>query len=447
MPPGKRNRPRGDAGLPHVDLVAGDESPCQIAGANASADLPLYLFRAECRGSRQESYAAHAAARSAAVAPLRIRQELAKHLIASADTEDRSPGLSILQDSCFQTDLTEPDEIIHRIFCPRKNDKIRLPKVRRSAHIAHAEIWVGSERRNICEIRDTRQTYDRNVDRAVMTSSRKPRGQAVLVIYINIRVGDYTEHRHLCQILKHAKPRPQDLCVAPEFIDYCTYNSRPLIFIEKHDCSVELCKYPAGIYISHKNDGGIDHAGKPHVDYIIRFQINFRRASSALDHDDIIFSFKTPESFHDIRNQCLFHTKILSRAVCSPDTTVHDQLASDIAGRLQQDRIHADIRKHPACLRLRCLSSSHFETVRCYVTVQGHVLALKRCDFKAVLMKNAAQGGDKKALSCTGHSPLYHNFPAMSHIISSAAADTFSLFTCPGFSAPIRQGSSAISRA
>ena len=189
-----------------------------------------------------------------------------------------------------------------------------------------------------------------------------------------------------------------------------------------------MCKYPAGIYISHKYDRSIDHRGKSHIHYIVRFQVYFSRASCAFDHDDVIFSLKAPKSFHDIRDQCLFHAKIISRAVCSPDTSVHNQLTSDIAGRLEQNRVHTHVRKFPAGLRLGRLRPPHLETVRCYVTVEGHVLALKRSDPHAVLMKNTAKSGDQKALARAGHGPLYHYLPALSHIVSSAASP----YTCAG---------------
>ena len=132
-------------------------------------------MRTEDRDSRQKSQPPHPAARSSAVAPLRVGQRFAQHLKTSAYAEDHASCLSMPENPGLKTILAEPKQIIQRVFCPGKDNKIRLSEILRSFNIAHTEIRVSCERRDICEIGYARETYYRNVDRAVMASARKLR--------------------------------------------------------------------------------------------------------------------------------------------------------------------------------------------------------------------------------------------------------------------------------
>ena len=63
-----------------------------------------------------------------------------------------------------------------------------------------------------------------------------------------------------------------------------------------------------------------------HIDDIVFFQIDLRRTSGTLDHDDIRLFFQTSKGCHDIRHQIFFVRKIVSRFHIAKDFSRHDDL-------------------------------------------------------------------------------------------------------------------------
>ena len=82
---------------------------------------------------RQES---HSFDRSAGFDTQRIAQRISEHLEAAADTENYFSGRSRLQYGRFQTILTHPEQILHRVFRSRKQNHIRIFQFGDRAYVA-----------------------------------------------------------------------------------------------------------------------------------------------------------------------------------------------------------------------------------------------------------------------------------------------------------------------
>ena len=102
----------------------------------------------------------------------------------------------------------------------------------------------------------------------------------------------------------------------------------------------------------------------------------------------------------------------------SADLTHDNQLASRIAGGLEEDRIHAHIALQSRCLRLRRLGPAKLQPVRRHKTVQRHILALKGGNPQAVLKEDPAKRRHQQALTRTGHGSLHHD--SLGHLQSTS---------------------------
>ena len=79
----------------------------------------------------------HTGQLSAALHPIGIRKGAPQHLIAAADAQHGSAPAGMLEHFGLQPILTHQFEVIHRAFGARKDHKIRISELPRSAHIAH----------------------------------------------------------------------------------------------------------------------------------------------------------------------------------------------------------------------------------------------------------------------------------------------------------------------
>ena len=104
-----------------------------------------------------------------------------------------------------------------------------------------------------------------------------------------MKIRDYPGTWNLDQLIKHIKPWFKDRDIATELIDQSGFDHCPLFRLKQCQCPIELGKYSATFYISHKEDWRLNHLGKPHVHYVILFKIDLCRTACPLDHDDIVF--------------------------------------------------------------------------------------------------------------------------------------------------------------
>ena len=87
--------------------------------------------------------------------------------------------------------------------------------------------------------------------------------------------------------LKHPDTRIQNTLIAPEFIDDKPAYPVSFLLLQQEECAEQLREYAATVDISRQKHRRIDQLRHSHVYDIIFFQIDLRRTSRSLDHDDI----------------------------------------------------------------------------------------------------------------------------------------------------------------
>ena len=80
------------------------------------------------------------------------------------------------------------------------------------------------------------------------------------------------------------------------------------------------------------------------------------------------------EGFHHIRHQLMLKSKIIAGAHGSQHFPVDDDLAADIVGRFEEDRVHAYIRCDASRFRLHDLCASHLHAIGGNKGVECHIL-------------------------------------------------------------------------
>ena len=270
----------------------------------------------------------------------------------------------------------------------------------------------------------------------------QPRCLGILIIQLHPGIGHHPQHRHPGQLFQHGEPRLKQRNIPPEFIDDGARNTSAFLRLQQRHRTIELGKYPAGVNVPHQQHRRIYQLCKAHVDDIICLQIDLRRTARTFDHDDIILTFQTVVGRHNIRDQLSLHLEIVPCPIVTLHLTVYDHLTAHIAGGLEQNGIHTDIRRLPCGLCLKHLGPAHLPAVRRHKAVEGHILALKGSHRPAVLMKDPAQCRHQQALSRPGHGTLNHDIPFHLPVTSFSTARSrkfsFSVRTAtryqPGFS-------------
>ena len=293
----------------------------------------------------------------------------------------------------------------------------------------------------ICEIGDPWYPDHRNINKIHFLFSVKSFCEAVLILHLNIQIRSHSHYRDMASLLQHLNTWIQDRLIAAEFVDDQTLYHLSFILFQKLHCTNQLCKNTTSVNISHQKHRCLCHLCHSHIYDIFCFQIDFRRASSPLNHNDIIFFCQLMKCLHNVRHQFFLIFKIVSGTHGSQDFSVYDHLGAYIIGRLQKNGVHQHRRLNSGCLRLHNLSSAHLQPLFCNKRVQCHILGFKGCHPVSILFKNPAKPCCQKAFSCIGHCPLHHNrfchflFPLFSCIntyesTSSSTSISFSFCSC-----------------
>ena len=104
-----------------------------------------------------------------------------------------------------------------------------------------------------------------------------------------------------------------------------------LRFCEQGRCPVELGENAAPVDVPGEKYRRIQHLGESHVHDIVFPQVDLGRTSRAFH---VVPGCKGIVGIHDVRDQTLFHLKILRRRIIAADLAVHDELGSHVRGRL-----------------------------------------------------------------------------------------------------------------
>ena len=225
-----------------------------------------------------------------------------------------------------------------------------------------------------------------------------------------MQVRNHADKRNRQLVLHHVQTRLENVDIAAEFIDNETLDALLFLRLQQRNRAVQRGEHAAAVDVSDEQHRRVHHFRHAHIHDVIFAQIDFRRRACALNDNDIIFLRQTVICLQNIRNQLFFVRIIVLCRHRAARHAVDDNLGAAIAGRLEQNRIHAHIRCNARRLCLHDLRASHLGAVRRDKRIERHVLRLKRRRLEPVLSENAAQCRNRQALARIGCRALYHDY-------------------------------------
>src|SRR5699024_5107071 len=88
-------------------------------------------------------------------------------------------------------------------------------------------------------------------------------------------------------LLQHSQSRAQQAFVPAEFVDEGADQPPPLLRLQQGHRAIQLGEDSAPVNIPRQQNGGVYQLRQPHVDNIVRLQVDFRRAARSLYHNDV----------------------------------------------------------------------------------------------------------------------------------------------------------------
>ena len=305
-----------------------------------------------------------------------IDNGFAEHLIAAADPQQRHLALPGLLDRVRHAAFTQPAQIAEGIFTARENDQVGVGQRLRVADIAHPDVRLRRQGVKVGKIGDMRQVNDGDVDIAPVGAVVFPGLQrdAVLILKVNFKPRHNAQHRHAGQRLDLLDPRAQERHIAAEFIDNHAFHPRSLLGLQQRQRAVNRGKYPAAVDVGHQDHRALRHFGHAHIDDIAVAQVNFRWAAGPFQHQRLILPGQALVDREDLLAQAWLVLVIAHRVHAGRHLPHQHHLRLTVAGGLEQNRIHADIRGDPGCFGLENLRPAHLFAIRRNAGVQRHIL-------------------------------------------------------------------------
>ena len=296
----------------------------------------------------------------------------------------------MLQNSSLHTALAQPFQVAGGIFGTGDNNHIRLAQFAYTGYIAQGYAGNQLEYVEVCIVGHTRNAYNRNINQLNLAAAADTLGEAVLVLDINLQHRQHAYDRHACFIFDHLQTGAQDFYVTAELVDDNTLNHCSFVILQQHQCAVDGSENTATVNICYKQHRSLGHFSHAHVDKIVLFDVDFRRAACTLDADDIEFGSQRIKRLLYLRTQSMLHCIIFAGLHGTYCFAVDNNLGTAVAGRLQQNRIHQYAGFDVGCFSLHNLRTSHFRTLGGDKGIQRHVLGFERCYLVAVLIEYTA---------------------------------------------------------
>ena len=156
-----------------------------------------------------------------------------------------------------------------------------MSQMRRPVHIPQGNTFIMLQCIKIRKVGDMRQMDHCHIESLLHLGPHQTVRQTVLVIQVDLFHRDHTNDRNVKFFLDHAKSRLQNLHIAPEFIDHQTFDTRPLLRLQKTYRSIKRGKHAAPVNIPDQKHWRIGNLCHSHVYDIIVPQVNLRRTSGA----------------------------------------------------------------------------------------------------------------------------------------------------------------------
>ena len=164
----------------------------------------------------------------------------------------------------------------------------------------------------------------------------------------------------------------------------------------------------AAIDVACQHDGQVHRMREAHVRNVVRAQIGFGGTARALDDRPLAFSGEPAIGLDRDAQQVPLVAAMILGIEHANALTLHDQLRTDVALRLQQHRIHVGSRCDPAGHGLERGRAADLAAVDGDGRVVRHVLRLERPDAMAAVREQTAQAGDEHGLAHVGTATLDH---------------------------------------
>ena len=299
--------------------------------AGAAADLCAGFLGAEGGDQRQQPQTLEC---SAVLDAQRVAQLLPQHLIAAADAKDRRSLRSQFEDGHLQPALTQPEQVLHRVFGAWQDHQVGRAQLADSFDVAHRHALDALQAVKVGEIGDSRQAHHCDVDGGGLVLAGKPLGKAVLVLQIQIHVRHHADHRLAGDVLNLPQSRLQNRDVAAEFVDDKALDHRLLVLVQQHQCARQRGKDAASVDVSHQQHRRFGQLCHPHVDDVVLLEVDLRRAARSLQHDDVVLLIQLAVSLHDVGDHLPFAPVVFFGGQISQHLAVDDDLGSGVVGRL-----------------------------------------------------------------------------------------------------------------
>ena len=330
---------------------------------------------------------------------LGIAQRAAQHLVPAAHAGNHPAPARMADDRGVHAAAAQVDQILDGVLRAGKHDQIGAFEVFGRLRVAHFYAGLEGERLKIGEVGNMAKLHHRHVEIARAAPALEPLGDAVLVLEFHVHPRHDAQHRNVNSFLQHAQTRLENLHVAAEFVDDNALHARALVLGEQHHRAQQRGEHAAQVDIAHQKNRRVRAFRHRHIDDIARAEVDFSGASRPLDHHAVDRVLQRAVGFADVFAQGGLVIVILHRRHRAGDPPVDDNLAAPVAGGLEQDGVHADIRLHARRLRLRYLRAAHLQPVAGDEGVERHVLRLKRRDPVSVLFHDAQKRRAQHALA------------------------------------------------
>ncbi len=167
--------------------------------------------------------------------------------------------------------------------------------------------------------------------------------------------------------------------------------------------------HPAAVDIADQHHRHPRRAREAHIGDVAAAQIDLGRAPRALDHDDIGLRAQAPIAGEHVVEQTGTPLAPVRRSQRPAHLPVDDQLRGAVALRLEQHRVHVDMRRDARGERLRRLRAADLAAIGSDRGVVRHVLRLERAHDEPAIGERATQAGDQHRFADVRPRALQHH--------------------------------------
>ena len=157
---------------------------------------------------------------------------------------------------------------------------------------------------------------------------------------------------------------------------------------------------PAPVDVANEDGRHAGRAGEAEIGDVAGAQIGLGRRTGAFDDDEIGIGAEPPEAFQHPGEEIAAPCEV-ARGEMARDLPLKDDLAAGLAFRLQQNRVHVDMRLDPGGASLKRLGPPDL-AVSGGGGVVRHVLWLERPDLQPAIGEQPAQPRDDQRLADIG---------------------------------------------